>query len=506
MINHVIVVGGGSAGFLAAISLKTRLPDLRVTVIRSKEIGIIGVGEGSTLAFPAYLHGHLRIDMGEFLRVAQPTWKLGLRFFEWGPRPFFDYTFAPNLQARWNDLAKPIGFYCDDVYENSNLNSALCSHDRVFARGKQGEPLIHRDFGYHVENVNFVTFLESHAQRVGVVIQEDTIEHVEQGERGVTNLRLKSGATASADLYVDCSGFVSLLLGKTLNERFISFKPTLYCDRAIVGGWERAPADEPIRPYTTCQGMDAGWCWRIDHERRINRGYVYSSAFISDDDAGREFRQKNPKIGDTRIVHFVSGRYERCWVRNVVAIGNATGFVEPLEATSLGAICDESYMLGETLAESDRNPNANLADHYNRRSGVKWDYIRDFLSIHYRFNTRFETPFWRECRDRVELCGAADIVEHFLENGPGYLYRQNTIDPRNQFGIEGYLQLLVGMKVPYRARYKPTEREARLWEEIRAHLNSQAASGFTIPEALQLVRAPTWQWNPDFFRRSYLLA
>ena len=141
----------------------------------------------------------------------------------------------------------------------------------------------------------FVEFLETYAAGLGVGITDDTVLEVRQDDHGLTGLALKSGGTATADLYVDSSGFGSVLLGQALLEPFVSYKPTLFCDRAVVGGWDRT--GEPIKPYTTGEGMNAGWCWRIDHEHRINRGYVYSSDFLSDDEAEREFRQKNPKVG-----------------------------------------------------------------------------------------------------------------------------------------------------------------------------------------------------------------
>src|SRR5262249_58189137 len=133
------------------------------------------------------------------------------------------------------------------------------------------------------------------------------------------------GGTEPGALYSDCPGSRPLLLSQTLREPYISFKPSLFCDRAIWGGWARGA--EPIKPYTTAEAMDAGWCWRIDHEFLINRGYVYSSAFISDEDAEREFRAKNPKVQTTKPVKFVTGRHERAWVKNVVGIGNDAGFV-----------------------------------------------------------------------------------------------------------------------------------------------------------------------------------
>ena len=215
---------------------------------------------------------------------------------------------------------------------------------------------------------------------------------------------LASGPTVAADLYVDCSGFASALLAKTLGEPFVSYKSSLFCDRAVVGGWERA--DEPIKPYTTCETMNAGWCWQIEHEMRINRGYVYGSDFISDTDAEAEFRAANPRIASTRIVKFVSGRYQRCWVKNVVAIGNSSGFVEPLEATALGVIGVYSSLLADMLVNCDREIRPCQVAHFNRYHARYWDGIRDFLAVHYRFNDRLRTPFWEHCLRHTELAGA----------------------------------------------------------------------------------------------------
>jgi tryptophan halogenase len=499
MIKTILVLGGGSAGFIAAISLKTRIPSMDITVVRSKEIGIIGVGEGSPLAFPPYLHGYCKLDHLDFLKKAKPVWKLGLRFLNWGPRPFFDYTFAPALNATWNEFSKPVGYFVDEDFSYANQSSALCSANKVFAKTNQGQPIINRDFGYHVENVPFVAYLESHALTIGVKIAEDTVESVEQQDAGVTSLKLRSGQSMSADLFVDASGFVSLLLGKTLAEPFNSYKATLFCDRAVVGGWERT--NEPIKPYTTCEGMDSGWCWQIEHENRINRGYVYSSAFISDENAEREFRAKTPKVGDTRIVKFISGRYERCWVKNVVAIGNSTGFVEPLEATSLGAICDESFMLAETIADADFAPGPQMMRKYNERCGQKWDNIRDFLAMHYRFNTHATTSFWRECQEKVDLCGAVDFVEYFKENGPSLVYRTGLVNELHQFQMEGLLAILVGLKVPYPRKYVPSENDRNLWNEIRGHLKQQGEAGYSVEEAIAALSSGQWRLIPDFFTR-----
>lgn len=417
-INRVIILGGGSAGYLAALALKGKMSDLSVTVIRSKEIGVIGVGEGSTAALPDFLHQYLRMDPQKFFAVTRPTFKMGLRFI-WGRRPYFNYSFTNQFDENVSGLPKSAAFYCWNDMDYGDPGSAMMSLDRVFPRGQNGDPVFHNAFGYHIENVKFVRFLEEYAAGLGVVTLDDTMAEVQQDESGIRALLLKSGRRETADLFVDASGFISLLLGKARAEPYISYGKSLYCDRAVVGSWNRSgPEDEVIKPYTTCETMDAGWCWQIDHEDHVNRGYVYSSPFLSDAAAEAELRRKNPKIGPTHIVRFVSGRYRNLWVKNVVAIGNAGGFVEPLEATGLAAIVLQSRYLAETLLDGDRVVTPSSRNYYNRILTRNWDGIRDFLSIHYRFNTRLDTPFWQHCRAECDVAGAAEFMEVYREHGP----------------------------------------------------------------------------------------
>ena len=503
MINRIIVLGAGSAGFLAGITLARKLPGVKVVIIRSKDIGIIGVGEGTTVSVPNYIHGFLGVDPAEFHQVAKPTFKLGIRFL-WGPHPYFNYTFSPQFDMQYKALSKPTGFYCrsDEDCRHAALNSALMSNDKAFIRLPDGAPGIRNDFAYHIENADFVACLEKYAARAGAEVVDDTVEGVEQDERGVVALRCRDTGRQQADLYVDCSGFVSYLLGKTLGEPFTSFRSSLFCDRAVVGGWARG-ADEPIKPYTTAETMDAGWCWQIEHEHRINRGYVYGSAFISDGDAEAEFRRKNPKVEATRIVKFISGCYERTWVKNVVAIGNASGFVEPLESTSLAVICDECYSLALSILDADRNPGPAMAAAFNKATALTWRSIRQFLAVHYKFNTRLDTPFWHAARADTDLAGAEEFVEYYRENGPSAIWKGTLIRGRDVFGYEGWLAMMVGQAVPYRREFGPSDAERQTWQAIQMHNREQAQAGLTVRETLDVIRSPRWRARADFFRYPY---
>ena len=497
MINRVIVLGGGSAGFMAALGLKSRMPDLQVVVIRSKDIGIIGVGEGSTAALTRFLHDYIRVGTRQFFEVAQPTWKLGLRFL-WGPRQYFNYTFnSTQLTGILKEMPRMKACYCWDEMEYEDPLSALMTQNKGFERDFKGEPVFHPNVAYHVENEKFVGFLEQFALERGITIQDDKVIEVEQNENGVAGLKLESGRRETADLYVDSSGFVSVLLGKTLGEPFLSFQNQLFCDRAVVGGWNRKDMeDQTIRPYTTCESMDAGWCWQIEHENRINRGYVYSSQFISDEEAEKEFRGKNPKVGPTRIVRFISGRYRNLWVKNVVGVGNAGGFVEPLEATALGAISYQAATLADTIADCNRDVTATAQRQFNRSHAQSWDDIRDFLTVHYKFNTRHDTTFWRHCREVTDVGAAADFIEVYRENGP-CTWLEGTLSKNNQFGATGYLALIIGQKLEHGCQHPATAQESKMWEMERQKARNMALNGLTVRQTLAAIRSPTWKWRNE---------
>ncbi len=498
MIQRVLVLGAGSAGLLAALSLRVRHPHLKLQVLRSPELGIIGVGEGTTRYLLSHLHGYLHIDLAEFYREVQPIWKLGVHFL-WGPRPSFNYSFNYQFALQHSGFNRSHGFYAFEDCTRAEISSALMSADRVFVRQPDGVPLIRDDLGYHLENATFVNYLERLAVAIGVEIVDGTVRDVEANDSGITKLHLEDGRMLDADLYIDCSGFRSLLLGKTLAEPFEDYGATLFCDRAVVGGWQRQP-HEPIKPYTTAETMQAGWAWQIEHEHRVNRGYVYSSSFVTDEEAEDEFRQANPSLTQTRVVRFKTGRYRRSWVKNVVAIGNSSGFVEPLEATALGVIAQDCQALCSSLVECNFVPTPSIVREYNERGRRMWEAIRNFLSIHYRFNRRLDTPFWRECREKVDLAGAERIVDYYRENGPGTAYKEVLIDSFDQFGLDGYLVLLIGQQVPHANNYVPSAAERDLWQQKQREHAQQATQAFTTEEALEMIRSPYWTWRQDFYR------
>ena len=494
MIENVLVLGAGSAGLTAALTLRHKFPQLKVRVLRSREIGVIGVGEGTTPAFPVHLFEKIGISRAAFYKMAEPTWKIGIKFL-WGPRGRFDYTFSQQLDAAWSDLPKPNGFYCDAEFRSVDLPSSLMQQDKVFARNPRGGgPDIQDWHGFHIENRKLVDVLEKCALEAGIEIIDGTMTSAERGPEGIAAIHLEDGRRIDSDFFIDSSGFRSELLGKALEEPFIPFDRSLFCDRAVVGGWDRTT--EPILPYTTAETMDAGWSWQIEHEHHVNRGYVFASQSISDEAAAEEFRRKNPKVPkDLRVVKFRSGFHRRAWVENVLAVGNASGFVEPLEATALMVVCQQLAHFVLLMEHTSLHPNPTSRDLYNEMVAATWNEIRDFLALHYKFNTLLDTPFWKHCREDTDVGGAAGLLEFYAENGPTGLNRYKLPQFSTNFGIEGYLVMLVGNGVPYRARHQPEMQELGRWKRHLADNVAQARAAMTVREALDIVRDPRWEWN-----------
>lgn len=496
MIKNVLVLGAGSAGLIAAISLKRKLPQLNVLVVRSPSIGVIGVGESTTPNFPRHLFEYLGISRKRFYELARPTWKLGIRFL-WGSRGRFDYTFNLQLDSHYPDLPKPTGYYCDEDFNSVSLPGALMRQDMAFPRQADGSPDIHGWHAFHIENKLFIEILEVVAREQGVEVTDGKVIGHERGPQGIAAVQLEDGRRLEADLFVDASGFRSELLGKALEEPFVSFDKSLFCDRAVIGGWERG-TDEPILPYTTAETMDSGWAWRIDHEEIINRGYVYCSQAISDDSAADEFYRKNPRIkSDPHIVKFRSGYYKRQWVDNVVAFGNSGGFVEPLESTAIMILCSHVHTLVDLLTHSELQPTDTMRRLYNDLTSGTWEDIRDFLALHYKFNGMLDTPFWKQARADTDVSGIADLLEFYEENGPTGFCRYRLPRTETDFGLEGFLVMLVGNKVPYKKRYKPTDAELAIWQRHKQEFAAQAKKGIRSEEALAYVKHPGWQWHAD---------
>ncbi|WP_189524874.1 tryptophan 7-halogenase [Nostoc sp. 'Peltigera membranacea cyanobiont' 232] len=498
-IHNVVVLGGGggSAGFLSALALKVKMPWLNVVVVHSTNIPVIGVGEATTAWIPWFLHKYLELNREQFYEETQPIWKLGIKFI-WGDstQSHFNYPFVTHLADKLSVLSKSTAYYCLDSTTESSIYSLLMEQNKspCFQR-ENGDFVVDERFGYHIENTSFVAYLERRAAELDIKIIDKAVVNIEVAENGyVRQLKFTDETTLAGDLFVDCSGFRSTLLGETLQEPFCSFSSSLFCDSAVTGRWMR---DDAIQPFTTAQTMQSGWCWQIDLQDKVNRGYVYSSGFISDDDALQEMKCQNPLMGDEHnLIRFKSGRHQRFWVKNVVAVGNASGFVEPLESTGLHMIGETIKCVCDVLIDSDQQPSPgliNLANLANRAIAQKWDDIRDFLSIHFKFNRRVESKFWRHCWHKTDIGDAETVVDFFQNNGPSpigqILLRKNSV-----FGYNGYLNLLMGQQVPTKYQSDNDTLDLDNWRQVKNHFIKNCANALPIQEAIQVVKERKCQW------------
>ncbi|MCH9648744.1 MAG: tryptophan 7-halogenase [Deltaproteobacteria bacterium] len=412
-IRRVTVVGGGSAGFLAALALARKLPGLQITVVESKKIPIIGVGEATTPLLPAFLHGTLGLDMGEFHRIVRPTWKLGIQFL-WGkPAPhYFNYPFTAGRLGESSAYEGDINSY--------SLPSLLMNADRSHLLDLAGgdHTFLPTPFAYHVDNHRFVSYLRQEAAKRGIrCLDRQVVDVLLEESDDPDGVRVSALATAEgdrleSDLWVDATGFRSILLGKALGSPFESFADSLFTDAALAAN---RPHGGHLKPHTTAETFDHGWFWTVPQRDSNHCGYVFSTAHTSPDEAVVEMRRRYPDLEDPRLIRFRCGRRQHLWKGNVVALGNAYGFVEPLESTALHMIIEALVLVIRHFPESAKEGRSRAL--LNQRLAEHWDQLRGFLALHFKFNHRLDTPFWQDCRRSVELGAAAETLELYRERG-----------------------------------------------------------------------------------------
>lgn len=444
-ITRVVVVGGGTAGYLAALALRRKLPHLSVTVLESSAIPVIGVGEASTPELVKFLHSprFLGLDIGELFKRVRPTLKLGIQFL-WG-EPDKTFTF-PFQRGRMLESQR----YANHL-DDQSLGAMLMRRDAgPGLRGPDGKitSLLHSvRSAYHLDNAPFVAYLRGQALDAGVEHLDVRILHAERDSRGdVSCLVTDDGQRLSYDFYVDCSGFRSVLLGNTLGVEFNDYNSSLVTDSALAS---EVPNHGHIRPYTIAETMDAGWCWTIPFGHEDHIGYVFSSAHSRQDEIESEMRARFPSMRQPRLVKFRSGRRRACWSHNVFALGNAYAFVEPLESTAIHMIVLTLDLLTQQFPRSrfDRAAQPLLND----RIGRLWDDLRWFLAVHYRFNRRRDTPFWQASRAHTDVSGVEQRLALWSERAPlsyasPLFYRQ--VPPSFFSDDHAFDTLLAGQGVP----------------------------------------------------------
>ena len=478
---NVVIVGGGTAGWMTAAALTRLLPDrCTVRLVESEEIGIVGVGE-ATLPHIRGFNERLGILEAEFMATTRATFKLGIDFENWGRKgdryihPFGTFGLGQGdvgFHQYWLRMlheGAPVA-----ELEQYSMACAMARHNRFALPAEDPNDVASTfNYAYQFDATLFAPFLRAHAERLGAKRTEGRIVDVDlNGESGdIEAVRLADGRSISGDLFVDCSGFVSLLLGKALGEPFQDWSHWLPADRAVAMPCRTETA---VTPYTSAIAMEGGWRWRIPLQHRTGNGYVYSSAFFSDDEAMGALVSavEGEPIAQPRVLRFRAGRRERSWVRNCVGVGLSSGFLEPLESTSIYLIQQAITALIELLpereiADSDR-------DEFNRVIDLEYDRIRDFLILHYHATERSDTPFWDYVRTMQIPDSLAEKLELFRRRGRVVKYREGV------FLEASWIAVYLGQRVipeghDMRADVPPADALARGMEALRNEIADKAA-------------------------------
>ncbi|MBV9932315.1 MAG: tryptophan 7-halogenase [Alphaproteobacteria bacterium] len=430
---NVTIVGGGTAGWMTAAALAKLLPTrCAVHLVESEAIGIVGVGE-ATLPHIRAFNERLGIPEAEFMAATRATFKLGIDFENWARigdsyiHPFGTFgrgAGEPDFHHYWLRL-RQAGHDVPDL-ENYSLACMMARLGRFDLPAADPAELASTfGYAYQFDATLFAPYLRRLAEGLGVRRTEGRIVGVDRdgGTGDVTALTLDSGERIGGDLFVDGSGFVSLLLGRALGEPFQDWSRWLPNDRATAMPCRTATA---LTPYTGVIAMESGWRWRIPLQHRTGNGYVYPSAFLSDDKAAEALiaAVEGEPIAEPRVLKFKAGRRERSWVHNVVGVGLASGFLEPLESTSIYLIQAAITLLLELFPDGPDTP--LLRDEFNRLIDLEYDRIRDFLILHYHATERTDSDFWNYVRTMDVPDTLKEKMELFRRRGRVMKYREGV--------------------------------------------------------------------------------
>jgi tryptophan halogenase len=422
-IDTVVIVGGGTAGWIAAALLIKILGNaVRIRLVESEQIGTVGVGE-ATIPPILTLNKALGLDEAEFLRETKGAIKLGIEFVNWkrkGDRYMHafgsigkDFPFC-SFHHFWTRGAlegRPGSLWDYSLGYQAAIRSRFAKLERLEAANLPG--LV---YAYHFDASLYAAYLRKFSERLGVERIEGVIESVTlHPENGfIESVRLRDGPAIAGDLFVDCSGFRGLLIEQQLETGYEDWTHWLPCDRAMAVPCESV---SPLTPYTRSTAHDAGWQWRIPLQHRIGNGLVYSSSHMSEDEARTVLLANldGKPLADPFVLRFRTGRRNLQWNRNCVSIGLSSGFLEPLESTSIHMIQSGVIRLIKHF------PHAGVTqveiDEYNRQSKMEWEYVRDFIILHYHLNQRDDSAFWRDCQRMAIPDTLARRMELFRETG-----------------------------------------------------------------------------------------
>ncbi|HEU0200622.1 MAG TPA: tryptophan halogenase family protein [Burkholderiaceae bacterium] len=451
-IKRIAILGGGSAGWMAAMILSHALAPkgVQIMVLESPAVEIIGVGEGSTPWLRGFFDG-LGIEESEWMPACNATYKCGITFDGWSTRPGFESYFHPfasmldnltltqfihNAHARLNGA---------DVHAHPNrfFVASYLAEQRMAPKPNRSFPF---DiwYGYHFDAVLLGKYLHQKAIERGVQYKSCHVTDVKMNERGeIAAVNTREGETIAADFFVDCTGFAGVLIQKALGTPFVSFAENLFNDAAVA---LPSPMSARIPSQTISYAMKHGWRWEIPLTSRFGNGYVYSSSFCSADEAERELRESLGMLDDptpARHLKMRVGRVTKHWTKNCLAVGLAQGFIEPLEATALLFIQRTVQNFVEFLEAGDVSERAQ--DKFNERINGHFEGTRDYIVTHYKTNSRKDTEYWRACAENGKLSDALKELYSLWLSGRGFAREVGSQTLGKGYPIASWYCIMAGM-------------------------------------------------------------
>lgn len=440
-IRRIIIAGGGTAGWMVAAGLSRTLGKiLDIKLVESDEIGTVGVGE-ATIPTLVTFHRLLDINEQEFMAATQGTFKLGIGFENWrdvGQNYIHSFGVTGKdhwtagfqhfwLKGRERNLASDYGDYCLE------LKAAQQNRFAHLPRGGM-------NYAFHIDAGLYAKFLRKFSEGYGAQRIEGKIVDVRTNSASgfIESIRLDSGVELEGDLFIDCTGFRALLIGQTLHEPYEDWSHWLPCDSAVA--LQTASVGEAI-PYTRSIGREAGWQWRIPLQHRVGNGMVYCSRYSSDEQAKQALlaNVEGQVLTDPRLIKFKPGQRRRTWLKNCIAVGLASGFIEPLESTSIHLISRSIIRLLQTFPINGIN--SWDVDEFNQQTVHELEHIRDFIILHYHVTHRQDTAFWNACRTMQIPASLRHRIELFRETGRVFRV------PNELFAENSWIQVMMGQGI-----------------------------------------------------------
>lgn len=498
-IRNIVIVGGGSAGWMTAAALSSMLSAkaVSITLIESEQIGTVGVGE-ATIPDVINFNAMLGIPEQDFLKATNGTFKLGIEFINWGQvgdsyfHPFGSHGVDMNAIDFHQYWLRYREANAGTVIEDFSLCSVSAKHDKfVLPNNDPRSVLSQLRYAYHFDATAYAKFLRQYAEQRGVRRIEGKVSEVTQEAQSgfIESVHLERGETVSGDLFFDCTGFRALLMRGTLGVGFEDWAHWLPCDTAQTVACERTGA---LLPYTISTAKEAGWQWRIPTQHRTGNGHIYSSNHISDDAAIESLLGDldGKPLAEPRKIKFRTGHASKFWEKNCIAIGLSGGFLEPLESTSLFLI-QEGISKFISLFPTADMPGAVTAE-YNRQLSKKFAQVRDFIILHYKATQRTDSEFWDYCRTMSVPDSLTEKMELFEEAGRVFRYEDEL------FSKTSWIAVLLGQNV-FPRNTDPivqTLDQKQITHSLNSMRNAMNSATASMPSHEAFLRQYAWACAP----------